>query len=245
MTKVYAHRGASGYAPENTLAAFHLAREMGADGVELDIQMTKDSELVVIHDERLERTTGATGWVKDLTLAEIGSLGASMGNQAYPDEKVPSLAQVFDLLADSSMAINVEIKDSRVAYPGIVEKLLEMIDDRDWEYRITISSFNHMTLAHVRQIGSLVATGVLFADVLFEPWNYAHQVWATALHPHFRYVDAVDNLVDEAHNSLLEVNVWTVDEEGDIDRMLGRGVDGIVTNYPDRAIARRGVAAGS
>jgi len=239
MTKIFAHRGASAYAPENTLAAFGLACEMGADGIELDVQLTKDGEIVVIHDETVDRTTEGTGWVKDLTLDQIKSLNASMGNERYPHEMIPTLDEVFDLLADSQMMINIEIKDSQVMYPGLDEKVLEMIDQRDWEYRINMSSFNHITLAHIRQIGSLVYTGVLFQDVLYEPWNYAHQLWATGLHPHYLYVDAVPNLVEESHNSLLEINVWTVNEVADIDRMLARGVDGIITNYPDRALERR------
>ncbi|MCL2482446.1 MAG: glycerophosphodiester phosphodiesterase [Propionibacteriaceae bacterium] len=239
MTKIFAHRGASGYAPENTLAAFNLAREQGADGIELDIQMTKDDELVVIHDETVDRTTGSTGLVRDLTLDQIKALNASAGSHTYPDEKIPTLDEVFDLLADSQTLINIEIKDSLVPYPGIAEKVLEKIDKRNWEYRINLSSFNHITLAHIRQIGSLVYTGVLFQDILYEPWNYAHQLWATALHPHFRYVDAVPEFIDEAHNSLLEINVWTVDEVDDMDRMLALGVDGLVTNYPDRALERR------
>ena len=239
MTRIIAHRGASGYAPENTLASFRLAREMGSDGIELDIQMTADGEIVVIHDETLDRTTTGTGWVKDLTLGDIKSFNASMGSTDYPDERVPTLDEVFALLADSQMMINIEIKDSQVLYPGIAEKVLAMIDNRDWEYRVIISSFNHWTLGHIRQLGSLASTGVLFSDVLFEPWVYAHQLWATALHPHFLYVDGVTNLVEEAHNSLLEINVWTVNEAADIDRMLARGVDSIITNYPDLAIERR------
>ena len=239
MTKVFAHRGASAYAPENTLAAFDLAREVGADGIELDVQLTKDGEIVVIHDETLERTTGAPGWVKDYTLDEIKALNASMGNETYPDEKIPTLDEVFDLLDDTQMLVNIELKESRVLYPGLAEKVLAMIDQRDWEYRITLSSFNHIRLAHIRQLGSLVYTGVLFEDILYEPWNYAHQLWATALHPHFLYVDSVPNLIDESHNSLLEINVWTVNERDDIERMLARGVDGIITNVPDRALECR------
>ena len=239
MTKIFAHRGASAYAPENTLAAFQLARDLGADGVELDIQMTSDGRLVVIHDETLDRTTSGSGWVKAMSLSQIKALNASMGSQRFPNEKVPTLEEVFDLLADTSMVINIEIKDGRVLYPGIAEKVLAMIDQRNWEYRITISSFNHITLAHIRQIGSLVYTGILFSDVLYEPWNYAHQLWATALHPHYLYIDGLPGLIEESRNSLLEINVWTVDEVADIDRMLARGVDGIITNHPDRALERR------
>ncbi len=239
MTKVFAHRGASGHAPENTLAAFGLARDMGADGIELDVQLSQDGEVVVIHDETVDRTTDGHGWVRDLKLDQLKALDASMGREAYAGERIPTLDEVFDLVADSSLTINIEIKDSRVPYPGLADKVLAMVDQRDWEYRVTISSFNHLTLAYIRQIGSLMNTGILFQDILFEPWNYAHQVWATALHPHFSYVDAVPDLLEESHNSLLEINTWTVDEIPDIDRMLARGVDGIITDFPDRAIERR------
>lgn len=239
MAKIFGHRGASGYAPENTLASFQLAADQGADGVELDVQMTKDGEIVVIHDETVDRTTTGSGLVKDLTLKQIRTLNASSGSVDYPDEKVPTLDEVFDLLAPTTLIVNVELKDGRVLYPGMAERLLKMIDERNWEYRVTISSFNHISLAQIRALGSLVYTGVLFQDILFEPWHYAHQMWATALHPHYLYVDGVPDLVDSSHASLLEVNVWTVNEVADIDRMLARDVDAIITNYPDRAIARR------
>jgi glycerophosphoryl diester phosphodiesterase len=239
MTRILAHRGASGCAPENTLAAFELAMQQGADGVELDVQLTQDGHLVVIHDETLDRTTDGSGWVKDHTLAQIKALDASQGHSEYPQQRVPTLEEVFNLLSDTGMMINVEIKDSVVAYPGIVEKVLAVIDQRDWEYRVIVSSFNHLTLARIRQIGSLVSTGVLFQDVLYEPWNYAHQIWATALHPHYLYVDGVAGLIDEAHNCLLEVNTWTVNDPADMDRMLARGVDGLITNYPAVAVERR------
>lgn len=239
MTKVFAHRGASGYAPENTLAAFQLAMDLGAEGIELDVQMTSDKELVVIHDETLDRTTNGKGWVKDHTIAQIKKLDASMGSTQYPDQTVPTLDEVFALLEDTQMFINIEIKNSRVPYPGISQEVLSRIDNRDWEHRVIISSFNHMTLAELRQLGSLVNTGMLFQDVLFEPWAYAHQLWATAMHPHFMYVDAVPNFVTEAHNSLLEVNVWTVNEAEDMDRMIGVRVDSIITNFPDLALERR------
>jgi len=239
MTKVYAHRGASGYAPENTLPAFELARDQGADGVELDVQLTADDELVVIHDETVNRTTNGTGWVKDYTLAGLKALDASMGSEEFAGVTIPTLAEVFDVLADSGLTINIELKNTVVAYPGIEEKVLAMIDERDWEHRIVISSFNHMSLTRIRGLGSLVSTGLLFGDYLYQPWSYAKEVWATALHPPLGYVDAVPELITAARDTLLGVNVWTVNDPEDIDRMYGLGVDGIITNYPDRALARR------
>jgi glycerophosphoryl diester phosphodiesterase len=240
MVKSWAHRGASGHAPENTLAAFALAVELGADGVELDVQLTSDREMVVIHDETLDRTTSGAGWVKDLTLAEIKALDASYGRTGFAGEKVPTLREVFDLLKPTDLTINVEIKDSVIPYFGLGDAVSQLVDEYDLGHRVVLSSFNHCSLAWLRQNGSMVKTGVLFGDVLFEPWNYAAQIWATALHPAYSYADYVFNLVEEAHNALLDVNVWTVNEPEDIERMIDRGVDAIITNYPERVVQARG-----
>ncbi|MDR1807162.1 MAG: glycerophosphodiester phosphodiesterase [Propionibacteriaceae bacterium] len=239
MVEAWAHRGASGHAPENTLAAFRRAIDLGADGVELDVQLCGDREMVVIHDETVERTTDGTGWVKDLPFDVIRGFDASAGWEGFAGERVPTLREVFELLAPTRLKINVEIKDSVIPYYGLGEKVSELVDEFGLEQRVTLSSFNHCSLAWLRQNGSMVRTGVLFSDVLFEPWNYAAQIWATALHPDFHYVDYVFNLIDEAHIALLDVNVWTVNEPGDIDRMIGRGVDAIITDFPERVLERR------
>ncbi|MDR2896595.1 MAG: glycerophosphodiester phosphodiesterase [Propionibacteriaceae bacterium] len=239
MTKIIAHRGASAKAPENTIPAFELARDLGADAIELDVQLTSDGEVVVIHDHKVDRTTDGQGEVAAMSLDQLKSLDASAGRSGFAKVTIPTLEEVFTALADSSLTINIEIKEGAIPRVGLAERVLAIIDQRDWEYRVAISSFNHMTLARIRQGGSLINTGVLFSDILFEPWNYAHQLWATALHPPFAYVDAVSDLLAESHNSLLEVNVWTVDAVDDIDRMLARGVDGIITDHPDLAVERR------
>ncbi|MDR1514029.1 MAG: hypothetical protein LBS56_11240, partial [Propionibacteriaceae bacterium] len=132
-----------------------------------------------------------------------------------------------------------EIKDSVVPYFGIGDQVSQLIDEFDLGARSTLSSFNHCSLAWLRQNGSMVRTGVLFADVMYEPWHYAAQIWATALHPNLSYVDYVFNLIEEAHAALLDVNVWTVNEPADIDRMIARGVDTIITDCPHLVLERR------
>jgi glycerophosphoryl diester phosphodiesterase len=239
MVKVWAHRGASGHAPENTLAAFRKAIELGADGIELDVQLSADDELVVIHDETLERTTSGSGWVKDYPLDELRALDASSGQAAFAGERIPTLREVFELVAPTGLEVNVEIKDSVIPYFAIGDKVSALVDEFDFGSRVTLSSFNHCSLAWLRQNGSMVRTGVLFGDILYEPWTYGAQIWATALHPHFRYVDYVFNLVEEAHPALMDVNVWTVTEPDDIRRMIARGVDAIITNYPERVMELR------
>ena len=110
---VWAHRGASAYCPENTLPAFAKAMEMGADGIELDVQMTKDGELVVCHDEKIDRTSDGKGWLKDFTLAELRNFDFSYGYEAYKGVKIPTLREVFELFADTNMTINIVLQRNR------------------------------------------------------------------------------------------------------------------------------------
>jgi len=240
MTTIFAHRGASGYAPENTLASFALAVSMGADGVEFDVQLSRDGIPVVIHDETLQRTTGHDGMVQDLTAAELGGLNASMGNTSYPGQSVPTLAAVLDLLADAPMTINIEIKNSAVLYPGLDDLVLRLIDEHQLRDRVIISSFNHITLARIHAVDPAIPLGLVFEDVLYEPWRYAQQVGASGVHPGLPYLKAEPDVVQASHAAGLDVRVWTVDEPADVDRLLAARVDGIFTNFPDRALERRG-----
>jgi glycerophosphoryl diester phosphodiesterase len=237
MTRVYAHRGASGCAPENTLAAFSLACQMGAGGIELDVQMTCDGELVVIHDETVDRTTDSSGWVKDMTYSSLREFNASMGSALFPDEYVPTLAEVLDVCENQDLLINIELKDSVVPYVGLAQKVVAVVESRGLHDQVILSSFNHLSLGEVSRLSPHVRTGLLFSDVLVRPWDYAQQLGVHALHPHYRYVDIVPEVVERSHHVGLDVNVWTVDETPDMVRMINTGVDGIFTNHPDRALA--------
>ena len=133
---VYAHRGASAYAPENTLLSFQKAVDMNADGVELDIQLTKDGEIVVIHDEWLDRTSNGTGWVKDYTLEELKELEF---NQNFPElghASIPTMQEVLDLLKPTKLRIDIELKTGIVFYEGLEEKILKLVKDYDMESRV-------------------------------------------------------------------------------------------------------------
>ena len=143
MSFVLAHRGASGHAPENTLEAFRLAMEMGADGFELDVHVSKDGELIVIHDENVKRTTNGEGLIKDMTLAEIKALDACKGMEAYRGAKIPTLREVYELIRDTDHIVNVEIKTDDIFYPQIEEKCLALEAEMGMKGRIVYSSFNH------------------------------------------------------------------------------------------------------
>ena len=173
MSLIYGHRGASGHAPENTLEAFRLAMDMGADGFELDVHMSKDSELVVIHDETVDRTTDGTGLVRELTLEQLQALDACNGMENYRGAKIPTLAEVFELIRDTHHIVNVEVKTDEWFYPQIEEKCLALAKEKGVEDRVIYSSFNHHTLMKLRQLEPDAKLGMLFGDIMVKPWEYA------------------------------------------------------------------------
>lgn len=236
MTSVWAHRGASAYAPENTLAAFRMALEQGAHGIELDVQLSRDGELVVIHDERVDRTTNGTGWVADHTLAELKRLDAGRRKRGFARERIPLLAEVFDLVADSDCTINVELKNSEVAYPGLEDAVLALISEWGVADRVWLSSFNHESLRDLRAGGVGMPLGLLTQDVMVEPWKYASALGMQAFHP-AGYAVRDRSVVDESHAAGLAVHVWTVDDPSDLRRLSDWGVDAVFTNKPDVALS--------
>ena len=134
QSKVFAHRGASQYAPENTLEAFRLAMEQGAEGIELDVHLSADGELVVIHDETLERTTNGTGLVKDHTLAQLQALRADNHMEGFEAARIPTLRQVLELVRPGDMQVNIELKTGILWYEGIEEKTLELVKELGERY---------------------------------------------------------------------------------------------------------------
>lgn len=232
MTQVWAHRGASGYAPENTLAAFELALEQDADGIELDVQLTRDDEVVCIHDETLERTTTGTGWVADHSLEELQQLDASMGMEKFEGVRIPTLDEVFALVAGTDTTVNVEIKNDRMPYQGLEERVLEIIAGYGMAGRVIISTFNHYSLKRMQSMTDL-PLGALYSDALYRPWRYVMKLGVQAIHPAVRAVSP--KLIAKSHDAGLKVNTWTVNDPGDIGRMARLGVDAVITNYPNLA----------
>lgn len=237
MSLIIAHRGASGYAPENTLEAFRLAMDMGADGFELDVHLSKDGELVVIHDETVDRTTDGTGLVRELTLAQLKALDASNGKEAYQGARIPTLEEVFELIRDTRHLVNVEIKTDECFYPGLEEKCLELAARMGVENRVIYSSFNHFTLLKLRQLKPDLKLGMLFGDIMVNPWEYARQLNVDYLHP-MKLNIYTPGFARDAAQAGYGVNVWTVNDEATMQLCLAEGA-GIITNYPDVAVALR------
>jgi len=214
------HRGACGYEPENTLASFQRAIDMGCTWIELDVHFV-DNELIVIHDSRLDRTTNGKGKIYDLSLEEIQSYDAGNG------EHIPTLTEVLDLV-DRRIGVNVELKGRATAAP--VDQILTRYCDAGWHpEHFQVSSFNHDELANC---GTNWRRGALFHKAVPDFFEITSRIDAYSLNLEKSLV--TKNVVTEAHDKGLKVFVYTVNEPDEIQRLIDLNVDGIITNFPDR-----------
>lgn len=230
---VWGHRGASGYAPENTLSSFQKAYEMGADGIELDIQLSKDGKIVVIHDETIDRTTNGKGFVKDFTLQQLKSFNANATHPEYEYEQIPAMEEVFDLLKPTNMTVNIELKTGVYDYEGIEEKIIALTHEKGFEKRVIYSSFNHYSILRIQKLDPDAKTAFLFADGFVDIVEYGKKYHVNALHPDqtcLRY----PGFMEKCQESGIEVNTWTVNTTKEIQNAMNYGVHAIIGNYPDR-----------
>ena len=234
---IFAHRGASAHAPENTLAAFELAHTEGTDAIEVDTKLTADGQVVVLHDQTLERTTDGTGPVAQKTLAELRALDAgSTFSEKFRGERIPLLEEVFESLG-KKLFINVEMTSYSTALDGLVGKVCELVRKCGLEERILFSSFVAANLRKAGQLLPNVPRGLLAA----KRWKGA---WArsfgfsfgdyVALHPYFTDVDARE--VQRVHRLKRRIHVWTVDCPEAIASLSAWGADGIFTDDPALAL---------
>jgi glycerophosphoryl diester phosphodiesterase len=223
---VIAHRGASGRLPENTLPAYELAIELGADMIEVDLHRTRDGAIVVTHDEELAGL-GGRGEIAEATLAEVRSLDAGGG------ERVPTLDELLDGFG-SRIALNLELKRGvHDDYEGLEAATLAALEKRGLLEATLFSSFYDPVLARLRDLSARARLGLLISRRYPDRWaDRARRVGAEALHPELALV--TPELVRAAHDAGLAVNVYTVDAPGELARLIDLGVDGIFTNHPDR-----------
>ncbi|WP_438349061.1 glycerophosphodiester phosphodiesterase [Paenibacillus sp. FA6] len=239
----FAHRGASAVCPENTMSAFIKSLELGATGIETDVQMTKDSQLVLIHDEAINRTTNGKGFVKDMTLEEISVQDAgSWFGEAFKGEHIPTLEELLDLLRERDTILNIELKNGIFMYPGMEEKVIHLVREFGMTGRVVISSFNHYSLAYCKSIAPEIRTGILYMEGLYRPWDYASTVGADALHANHYAV--LPEFVAEATKHGKDYHPFTVNTIDRMKALIEAGVSGIITDYPDQLaelLANRGV----
>lgn len=233
MSKIFAHRGYSGKYPENTMIAFKKALECGVDGIELDVQLTKDGEVVIIHDETIDRTTTGKGFVVDYTYEELERFDASFKFKDLGFNKIPTLREYFQLVKDYDIVTNVELKTGINEYLGIEEKVWELIKEYNLEEKVIISSFNHFSVMRMKYIAPQLKYGFLSEDWIIDAGKYTHSYGVQCYHPRFN--NLVPDVIKELKKYNLEINTWTVNLEEDMRYLYSNNIDVIITNYPELA----------
>ncbi len=237
MSKIFAHRGFSGKYPENTMLAFEKAVEIGVDGIELDVHLTKDNELVIIHDEDIRRTCDGEGLVKDMTLSELKKFDASATFRGvYGFCGIPTLREYFELVKDTNIITNIELKTGVYEYRTIEQRVIDMIREFGLEEKIILSSFNHFTIMRCKDIAPEIKRGFLSGDWLVDFGKYTSEKDVHCCHPW--HITLSEENVEEMHNAGCEINTWTVNEYEDIVRLADMGVDSLIGNFPDRMIEK-------
>ena len=212
------HRGAKAYAPENTLASFKKALEIGVDAIELDVRKTKDNQIVVIHDADVKRTMNGEGLVSELTLAQI------KGFSDDGREKIPTLAEALDFL-DKKVKVLVELKEA-----GIEEQVLSIVHDRGLEKNVVIISFLEEALKKVRKLNKSIETGLIYAKHI-NPVKAALELKANYLVALYRFTHTAT--VQKAHENGLKIIVWTINTSQEAQEYAKKGIDGIASDKPD------------
>jgi len=224
MLKI-AHRGAKGYEPENTLKAFQKALDLNADGIELDVHLSADGHIIVIHDETIDRTTNGKGFVNTLSLTELKSF---LIDDQY---EIPTLNEVFDL-TDKKYLINIELKGVGTSNK-VVSLIEEYILDKNWNYEhFIISSFDWNYLEEVRNLNPNIAIGVLTEENLDTALAFAEKIKARAIHPDYHLLNPEN--VSEMQGKGFLVLPWTVNVKEDIQKIKSFKVDGIISDFPDK-----------
>jgi len=243
MVAIIAHRGASNLAPQNTLSAFEKAIEIGADMIELDVHLTKEGEVVVMHDAEVDSTTDGSGKLSEMSLREVKCLdaGSNFGEE-FAGEKVPTLDEVLEL-TNGEIELNIELKTRSGKNEGIEEEVLSLVEEYGMGKDVLISSFSFESVERVKDLNSDISVGLLYITLPFTSWHskriHKKYPWANAAHPWHWTVGK--RHVQKLHELGVDVNVWTVDSERNIRKMLESGVDGIITNRPrlTRKISRK------
>jgi len=228
--EIWGHRGAYDSAPENTLIGFQLAADMGADGVEFDIQLTRDGEIVVIHDETVDRTSDGHGYVKDFTLSEIKKLNFNKRKiHPQPQMEIPTLAEVLELLKPTNMRLNIEFKTGVFYYEGIEAKALDVVMRYNMTSRVVWSSFNHYSVQNLKHLEREAETALLCGGEIFVTGEQCEKTGAVALHPNINQL-CHPRLVSECHDRGIKVRTWTVNNRQEFQLARDSGVDGVFTN---------------
>jgi glycerophosphoryl diester phosphodiesterase len=235
MTLIFAHRGYSASFAENTMSAFLGAEKAGADGLELDVQLTKDGEIVVIHDEKVDRITSGNGFVKDFTYKEIRKLNAN--KKGLKKEPVPSLIEVLEWLKTNKLVCNIELKNSIIPYEGMEEKVIQLVRQYELTDRIIISSFNHYSIVYCYRLAPEIEIAPLFLEGIYMPWVYSQSIQAKGFHP--KHTVVPDEIIKSSMENGIAVRPYTVNKEADMHRLFKIECSAFITDDPVKALRLR------
>ncbi|TFJ91650.1 glycerophosphodiester phosphodiesterase [Lentibacillus salicampi] len=242
-TKIYGHRGCMGTMPENTLIGFQKAIDQGADGLEIDVHMTKDGEIVVIHDETLDRTTNGSGYIKNHTLYDIKQYSSGINFSHYHNyeemwnrEVVPTLQEVLELLTPYDIELNIELKTYLVHYEGIEEKVLSLVHQYGNGRNVIYSSFHLPTMLRIKKLNPSANIAWLLNTCISHPCDYIKTMELEAFH-----IDTATVLSSAYYlkDLYLNIRVWTVNDSHDIKQLLDLNVNTIITDFPGDALSIR------
>ena len=242
LPKVISHRGANKYAPHNTLAAFEKSVQIGVDGFETDVHITKDEQLVICHNYTIDETSDGEGEISRMTLAQLKSYDfGSYFSPKYAGTRLPTLDEFLSFVETTDISVlNIELKSPKENETAIVRETIRLVKEHGLFDRLIISSFDPKLLVEAKTIDEKCQTGFLYCPTRMNMWRdrllknyvpYARSIGVDALHPHYAFVD--EKYVESAHEAGIKVNAWTVDSVKAIENMINCKVDGIITNFPD------------
>lgn len=234
--KIFAHRGFSGIAPENTMAAFERAVASKADGIETDVHLSKDGKVVICHDETLDRTTNGSGLIQDYTFEQLQAFDAgSKFSPEFSNERIPALEDFLKLVRQTDLLLNIELKTDKVSYPQIEAKVVVLLKEYDLVERTMLSSFNFQSIAKVKELLPEISTAAIMKNpnTISDLWERMLELKVVAVHPDHKYLNP--EFMDAAGKRGLLVNTWTPNQPKEFRRLLKLQTNGVITNFPDIA----------
>ncbi len=238
-SKIFAHRGYSGKYPENTMLSFKQAAYYQADGIELDVHMTKDYHLVVCHDETIQRTSNGNGTIKNMTLNELKQYRYDKGFEhleAGKDEvTIPTLDEVMDWITGTNLLLNIEIKNNIYEYKGIIERVVHLIDEYQCLNQVIVSSFNHYTIRQVKLLNEEIICGFLTFSNILDIDNYCKNNGVEYYHP--AYFTLRSNEITALQVAGIGINPYTLNTKEEIQQALQDNLNCIITNEVELGVA--------
>jgi glycerophosphoryl diester phosphodiesterase len=228
----FAHRGASFDYPENTILSLKEGIKAGANGLEIDVHKTKDNEIVVIHDENIERTYIGKGLVKDFTLKELIKFkNRKKLFREHSECYIPTLEEVLSLVKGQDITLNIELKTDEIHYKGLESNVISLINEYELNQKVILSSFNHDSIKIVKKLDDSIKTAILYDSHIENVIKYAKNLGVGAIHPDLRLVSK--ELIQEAHKNNLKVNIYTVNNPIYMRLLINNKADGLFTDYPE------------